>query len=133
MKRRLLNHNQRRHFATHLQLLLEDLRELAQLPELARDGVVTRGIWSALREAEVAARRLGAALELPVERQRDFRRRVGATADVWAVRTYELEPGALAAYGAVDPDLAPTLAPLVAQLRQRLLELSVAASRPEDS
>lgn len=129
----LLNRNQRRHVATHLQLLIEDLRELAALPELSAETPGPRAIHGALREVDCAARRLGGALGLPMERERDVRRRIGATADVWAMRSYELEPRALGAYGQVHPQLGPLLTPLVAELRHRLLVLSELAARAATS
>lgn len=128
----LLNHNQRRHVATYLQLLLEDLGELEQSPGPPRDHPGHHLVLSALRDTAAAVRRIGEALNVPVERPRDFRRRVGAVANVWATRTYEIETRALAAYGRVDPELGHILAPLVAELRHRLHALAEAAERPRE-
>ncbi len=128
----LLNHNQRRHVATYLQLLLEDLRELEASPDRPRDRAENDAVSSALRDIVAAVRCIGDALDLPLERRRDFRRRVSAIANVWAMRTYEIEAKALAAYGVVDPEVGSILSPLVAELRERLHSLAAAANRPLD-
>ena len=129
----LLNQNQRRHVATHVHLLLDDLAQLAQLAELARPGEPYRKLREALDEVETSAQEMVQQLDLPPRRAHGARQHVLAAASVWGTRIYELNAKRLRAYGTVHGDLAERLDPLVAKLRERLMELGEAALElPED-
>ncbi|UCF41415.1 MAG: hypothetical protein JSW43_03535 [Gemmatimonadota bacterium] len=123
----LLNANQRRHVATHVHLLLDDLAQLGQLAELGGSEESARRVRHALSRAEVAAQEMMAQLDLPPSRARGARQHVVAAANVWATRIYELNAKRLAAYGPVHEELANRLDRLVSDLRHRLVELGEAA------
>jgi hypothetical protein len=127
MSESLLNTNQIRHVATHVHLLLDDLAQLGQLPELDQSGEALRKLRTTLNEVETAAQEMVAELDLPQRRARGARQRVIAAANVWANRIYELNAKRLGAYGPVHHDLADRLDRLVTDLRQRLIELGKAA------
>jgi hypothetical protein len=129
----LLNQNQRRHVATHVHLLLDDLAQLAQLAELASPGEPYRKLREALDEVEASAQEMVAELDLPPRRAHGAKQHVLAAASVWGTRIYELNAKRLRAYGTVHGDLAEHLDPLVTKLRERLMELGEAAQElPED-
>ncbi|HMA44833.1 MAG TPA: hypothetical protein VKO86_12480 [Gemmatimonadales bacterium] len=127
MSTSLLTRNQERRLVTHLRLLLDDLDALATLPELERAGQPGGRVRDLVDEARAAARALRAKLGLPEDRGTALARRVGATAEVWAVRVEDLRARRLRAYGDVHPDLAPTLDPPLDQLRRALVALAEAA------
>jgi hypothetical protein len=133
MSKSLLNTNQTRHVATHVHLLLDDVAQLGQLPELEQPCGAYRKLRDALDEVETAAQEMVAALDLPQRRARGARPRVIAAANVWATRIYELNAKRLGAYGPVHHELAGRLDRLVTDLRQRLIELGEAAlALPEE-
>jgi hypothetical protein len=133
MSESLLNTNQTRHVATHVHLLLDDLAQLGQLPELDQAGEAFLRLRKTLDEVETAAQEMVAELDLPQRRARGARQRVIATANVWATRIYELNAKRLGAYGPVHRDLADRLDRLVTDLKQRLIELGEAAlALPEE-
>ncbi|HET7791018.1 MAG TPA: hypothetical protein VFK78_09495 [Gemmatimonadales bacterium] len=123
----LLNQNQQRRLGTHLRMLADDLRALADLPELANSGHASRRVRDLLADADRDVETLRTALGLPVERPPALARRVAATAEVWAVHLEDLRPRRLAAYGAVHPDLGAVLEPPLERLHDRLLALADAA------
>jgi hypothetical protein len=116
----LLNANQRRHVATHVHLLLDDVAQLAQLES-------SRRVQRSLRHVEAAAQEMIAQLDLPPSRARGARQHVVAAANVWATRIYELNAKRLSAYGPVHEELADRLDRLVTDLRSCLVELGNAA------
>jgi hypothetical protein len=133
MPKDLLNENQRRHVATHVHLLLDDLAQLTQLAELARPGEPYRKLRAALEEVEASAQEMVAQLDLPPRRAHGARQHVVAAASVWGTRIYELNAKRLRAYGPVHGDLAERLDPLVTKLRGLLMGLGEAAQElPEE-
>ncbi len=133
MPKGLLNENQRRHVATHVHLLLDDIAQLGQLAELSRSEEPFQRLREALDEVEAGAQEMVAELDLPPRRARRTRERVLAAANVWVTRLHELSARRLRAYGPVHADLADHLDPLAADLRRRLLELGEAAlALPEE-
>jgi len=122
----LLNDNQRRRLAIFLHLLSEEIASLMALPDLERP------IHAALVAVTESAQQIVDEFELPVPREPDAPRRIRATAEVWAMRAYEIRAGALRGFGAVHPELAGHLDPLVEQLQSELRDLvDAAASRVE--
>ena len=119
----LLTENQQRRLGTHLRLLLDDLAALAEAPALRGHAHLHRLVDEATRAAEI----LRDALGLPVERGPSLRRRVAATAEVWAVRVEDLRARRLKAYGPVNPGLESLLDPRLEQLREILVALADAA------
>jgi hypothetical protein len=133
MSESLFNANQTRHVATHVHLLLDDIAQLGQLPELGQSGEAYDRIREALAEVETAAQEMVAELDLPQRRARSARQRVVAAANVWATRIYELNAKRLGAYGPVHHELADRLDRLALDLRQRLVVLGEAAlALPEE-
>lgn len=120
----LLSENQQRRLGTHLRLLLDDLAALADAPALRGHPRLHRLVDEATRAAEALRGDLG----LPLEHGPSLRRRVAATAEVWAVRVEDLRAQRLRAYGPVNPDLANVLDPRLEQMRRILMALADAAS-----
>ncbi|HTR20282.1 MAG TPA: hypothetical protein VMH88_05440 [Gemmatimonadales bacterium] len=120
----LLSENQQRRLGTHLRLLLDDLAALADAPALRGHPHLHRLVDDAMQ----AAAALRAELDLPEERGPSLRRRMAATAEVWAVRVEDLRAQRLRAYGPVDPNLAAVLDPRLEAMRKILLALADAAS-----
>jgi len=125
----LLTEDQRRHLSVSVHLLLADLAELAEHPELGSATDTETGVRGALERTQQAARRLLDVLGLDEPRPRSARRRLLSVAGVWLVRVSELRARALRGYGPLHPDLATTLDPLVAELRDRLRELADSAQQ----
>ncbi len=119
----LLTDNQQRRLGTHLRLLLDDLAALSDVPMLRRHPHLQHLVL----EATQAAQTLRDDLELPVEHGPSLRRRVAATAEVWAVRVEDLRAQRLRAYGPVNPELAGVLDPQLEQMRRILMALADAA------
>lgn len=119
----LLSDNQQRRLGTHLRLLLDDLAGLSDLPALRRHPHLRQLV----QEATQAAEELRDELELPVEHGPSLRRRVAATAEVWAVRVEDLRAQRLRAYGPVNPELAGVLDPQLERMRRVLVALADAA------
>jgi hypothetical protein len=129
----LLNPNQGRRVSTHLRLLLEDLDEIAAWPELSRGGEPYDSIRAGVASirGEVAA--LRAALDLPSDTPPPLRRRVMATAEVWAIGMEDLQSRHLKAYGRLHPDLGRVLDPALAELTRHLRRLANLASQLPDA
>jgi hypothetical protein len=129
---RLLNPNQQRRVATHLRLLREDLDDLAGWPELARPGEPYETLRSLLaRTAEVVAR-LARALALPAHQPPPLRRRVMATAEVWASAIEDVRSAQLKGYGTIHPRLAEVLDPGADEIARLLREMAAAANELPD-
>jgi hypothetical protein len=129
----LLNANQRRRVATHLRLLMEDLEEIAAWPELARGGEPYGAIREAIRGLRAAIESLRAALTLPPETPPPLRRRVMATAEVWASSMEDLKARHLVAYGRLHPGLGKVLDPPVDSIVRQLERLADLANRLPDT
>jgi hypothetical protein len=127
MSQSLLNENQKRHVATHVHLLLDDIAQLRQLAELSRPEASFQRLCAALDEVEAGAQRMVEKLDLPPRRVHGARQHIQAAANVWATRVHELGAKQLRAYGPVRHDLADRLDPLVNDLRRQLLVLGDAA------
>ncbi len=124
----LLNPNQRRRIGTHLRLLSEDLAEVASWPEMARDGEPYAGIRDTIGGLQAAVQGLRAALGLPADHAAPLRRRVMATAEVWAMSAEDLKARHLRGYGAVHADLGGVLDGRVDDIARRLRRLAEQAS-----
>ncbi len=129
MKESLLNENQARRIATHLQLMNEQLTALARLPELAREGRPFDAVRALIARVAAASDTLRETLGLGTVAVPDFRRRVSAVAEIWAVRMEDLAAARLKGYGAVHPDLASPLDGGITELTSLLAQLSEAAGR----
>jgi hypothetical protein len=125
----LLNANQRRRVATHVRLLLEDLAQIAAMPELARGGEPYGAIRDAVHKLGPAVGALRTELALPAYRPPSLRRRVMATAEVWAISMEDLKARNLRGYGDVHPDLAAVLNPRLDDIVARLQRLASLADR----
>jgi hypothetical protein len=129
----LLNENQRRRIATHLHLLGEDLATLGRLPELHRAGPAydrVRALFSEITQKATAVRQ---ELGLDVPSVPPLRRRVGAVAEIWAVRMEDLTARRLQSSGNVHPGLAERLDPRISELTLLLERLAdVAVELPGD-
>jgi hypothetical protein len=122
-----LNEHQRRHIASGLRLLLEDLTRVDREPTLPDE--VRRGIALVGEAARGLARHLG--LTLP--RESTPLARVHAVAGIWGARVYDFHAEHLRGYGAVDPRLGAELDPLVDGLQARLHALSDSTRRAADA
>ena len=120
----LLTDHQRRHLTVSVHLLLADLAQLGQRPELARDTPAADAVRAGLGQARRAAERLLEILGLDPPHPRSVRRQLLSIAGVWWGRVDELHAKALTGYGAVHPDLPDMLDPLVADLQNGLLSLA---------
>jgi hypothetical protein len=122
-----LNANQQRRIATHLRMLREDLEDVSAWPELRRPGEPYEGLRTVIARLGEAVAALGSALALPTHDAPPLRRRVQATAEVWASSMEDVKARHLKAYGRVHPDLAALLDPrldeIVAQL-ERMADLA---------
>jgi len=105
----LLNPNQQRRVVTHLRLLREDLEDVASWQELARPGEPYESLRAGLAALLSAVEELRRALALPPDRPASLRRRVMATAEVWATSAEDLNAHQLRAYGRVHPGLSAVL------------------------
>ena len=105
----ILNENQRRRVATHLHLLEEDMATLGRLPALGRPGAPYDGIRALLAEITGQVEELRITLDLGEYRPPLLQRRVGAVAEIWAVRVEDLVARRLKNYGRVHPGLAERL------------------------
>lgn len=129
----LLNANQRRRVGTHLRLLREDLAEIAAWPELGREGEPYGSIREVVRGLRGAMESLRVALALPADHPPPLRRRVMATAEVWAISMEDLKARHLAAYGRVHPALGKALDPPLDAIVRQLRHLADLANRLPDS
>jgi hypothetical protein len=128
----ILNPNQRRRVATHLRLLQEDLEDVASWPELGRPGEPYTGIRDALAGLLAAVADLRGALALPPDQAAPLRRRVMATAEVWATSAEDLKARHLRGYGRVHPDLGAVLDGRIDDIVQRLRGLADRANALPD-
>ena len=127
MNRPLLNANQQRRIATHLRMLREDLEDVAAWPELGRPGEPYQALRDVIARLGEAVTALGRALALPTHEAPPLRRRVQATAEVWASSMEDVKARHLKAYGRVHPDLPEMLDPRldeIVALLQRMADLS---------
>ncbi len=124
----LLNPNQRRRLGTHLRLLSEDLADVASWPEMARPGEPYAGIRESIAGLQAAVQELRLVLALPADRAAPLRRRVMATAEVWAMSAEDLKARNLRGYGAVHADLGGVLDGRVDDIARRLRRLAEQAS-----
>jgi hypothetical protein len=122
MEKRLLNANQQRRLVTHLRLLQEDLEDIASWRELARPGEPYSAIRDAIGRLREATEGLRTRLGLPRDEGPPLRRRVMATAELWASSMEDVKARHLKAYGHVHPDLAGVLDPRMDEI-VRLLRL----------
>jgi hypothetical protein len=129
MERALLNVNQRRRVATHLRLLAEDLAEVSSWPELSRPGEPYAGIREVVSALQRAIQTLRGALDLPSDGAPPLRRRVMATAEVWATSMEDVTARRLRAYGKVHPELGGVLDPRTGEIVRLLRRLAALADR----
>lgn len=118
----LLNDNQRRHLAACFRLLVEDVAQLMGQPALPDPvrielGAVTTCVQHIIDQ-----------FALPVAREAEPSRRVQVVAEVWMTRAHDLRAAGLRGYGAVHPQLASQLDPLIDRLQARLHDLAAMAS-----
>lgn len=129
----LLTETQRRHLEVFLQLLAEDLAQLARQPEVS-DTAAYNGVRERLADVALAVRRIADAFGLRWQSPADLGRRVQAVANVWAARAPDLTASKLRGYGPVHPELAGRLDPLVEEMRRSLFALAECPSvEPEDA
>jgi len=119
----LLTQAQRPHLDVFLQLLAEDLAQLARQPELG-DTAAYHGVGERLADVSLAVRRIADAFALRRQLPADFCRRVQAVANVWAARAPDLIAKKLRGYAAVHPEPAGRLDPLVEEMRTSLFALA---------
>jgi hypothetical protein len=129
----LLNANQRRRVATHLRLLREDLDEIAAWRELERSGEPYGAIREVVDAVRGAIESLRAALALPPDNPPPLRRRVMATAEVWAISMEDLKARHLGAYGRLHPGLSKVLDPPLDDIVRQLRHLADLANRLPDT
>ncbi len=132
MDRPLLNANQQRRVATHLRMLREDVDDVAGWPELRRPGEPYDGLRAVIARLDAAVDALGRLLALPAHDAPPLRRRVQATAEVWASSMEDVKARHLKAYGRVHPELADTLDPRVDELVTLLQQMADLAGRLPD-
>lgn len=132
MDRAILNANQQRRVGTHLRLLGEDFDDLAAWPELSRPGEPYESLRALIARLTGAVAALARALALPPHEAPPLRRRVMATAEVWASSMEDIKSRHLKAYGRVHPDLGPELDPRVDEIVAMLREAADLADRLPD-
>lgn len=123
----LMTEPQRRHLEVFLQLLTEDLAQLARQPEVS-DTAAHHCVRERLADAALAVRRIADAFGLRWESSGDFGRRVRAVANVWAARAPDLTASKLRGYGPLHPELAGRLDPLVEEMTRSLFALAECSS-----
>ena len=132
MDSRLLNENQQRRVVTHLRLLQEELEDIATWPELARAGDPYTAIRAAIEQLLGAVATVRSSLGLPADGAPPLRRRVMATAEVWASSMEDVKARHLKAYGHVHPELAGVLDPRMDEIVGLLQELAELANELPD-
>jgi len=130
--RPLLNANQQRRLGTHLRMLREDLDDVAGWPELSRPGEPYASLRAVIARLAAAVASLGQSLALPAHDAPPLRRRVQATAEVWASGMEDVKARHLKAYGRVHPDLAGVLDPRVDEIVRMLQQMADLAGRLPD-
>jgi len=129
---RLLNVNQQRRVVTHLRLLQEDLADVGSWPELARPGAPYDALRDVVARLLHSVEALRSRLGLPADEPPPLRRRVMATAEVWATSMEDLKARHLRAYGQVHADLAGVLDPTVSEIVKLLETMADLANRLPD-
>jgi hypothetical protein len=127
-----LNANQQRRVGTHLRMLREDLDDVAGWPELGRPGEPYTSLRAVIARLGDAVASLGRALALPAHDAPPLRRRVQATAEVWASGMEDVKARHLKAYGRVHPNLAETLDPRVDEIVKLLQQMADLSGRLPD-
>lgn len=117
----LLNENQRRRVATFLQLLVKDVEQLKTYSDLSVP------IHGALDQVLTSIDRLLSELNVTLPSEPDLLHRVQVLAEVWSMRAHDIRAAALRGYGALHPELADRLNPLVEEVQKDLWALADAA------
>ena len=117
---------------THLRLLQEELEDLASWPELAREGEPYTAIRASIERLRGAVATARSSLNLPADEPPPLRRRVMATAEVWASSMEDIKARQLKAYGHVHPDLAKVLDPKMDEIVRLLQTVADLANRLPD-
>ena len=123
----LLNPNQKRRVATILRLLKEDVEEIASWREMERPGEPYGAIRRVIEQLLASIEDLRAVLSLPVHRPASLSRRVGATAEVWAISAEDMKADNLRGYGSVHPDVSSVLDGRVDAIAEQLRSLAALA------
>ena len=124
----LLNEYQSRRITTNLQLMHDDLAALSRSEPMTQEGAAFDTVRALIARINAASDELREALHLGSIEAPDFRRRVAAVAEIWAVRMEDLAARRLTGYGDVHPDLAARLDHRIANLSSLLLQLVDAAA-----
>ncbi len=132
MEPSFLNANQQRRLATHLRMLREDLEDVAGWPELGRPSEPYETLRAVIARLGDAVTSLGRELALPTHDAPPLRRRVQATAEMWASSMEDVKARHLKAYGRVHPELAATLDPRVDGIVTLLQQMAELAGRLPD-
>ena len=127
-----MNANQQRRVGTHLRMLREDLEDVAGWPELRRPGEPYASLRAVIARLDDAVASLGRALALPAHDAPPLRRRVQATAEVWASGMEDVKARHLKAYGRVHPDLSDALDPRVDEIVRLLQQMADLSGRLPD-
>jgi len=113
-------------------MLREDLEDVAAWRELARPGEPYEALRAVMGRLGEAVETLGRALELPTHDAPPLRRRVQATAEVWASSMEDVKARHLKAYGKVHAELAEALDPRVDEIVRLLQQMADLAARLPD-
>ena len=120
----LLNANQKRRVSTILRLLKEDIEEIASWREMQRPGEPYASIRQAVVQLLASVEDLRSALALPAHRLPSLSRRVGATAESWAISAEDMKADNLRGYGSVHPDVGNVLDGRVDAIADQLRKLA---------
>lgn len=132
MNQPLLNPNQQRRVVTHLRLLEEDLKDVASWPELARPGEPYGAIRDVISRLRGVVGSLRGTLGLPPDEAPPLRRRVMATAEVWASSMEDVKARHLKGYGQVHAGLGRVLDPRLDEIVRMLQTMAdLAGQLPE--
>jgi hypothetical protein len=123
----LLNANQKRRVATILRLLKENLEEVRSWREMERPGEPYATIRGSVDEILASVEEVRTVLALPAHQPPSLSRRVGATAEVWAISAEDMRAASLRGYGKVHPDLGRVLDGRVDAIVQQLRSLAALA------
>ncbi len=105
----LLNANQKRRISTILRLLKEDLEEMVSWREMERPGQPFRSVRESVTKLLASVESLREVLALPEYRAPSLARRVGATAEVWAISAEDMKTDNLRGYGELNAHLSEVL------------------------
>ncbi len=86
----LLNEYQSRRITTNLQLMHDDLAALSRSEPMTQEGAAFDTVRALIARINAASDELREALHLGSIEAPDFRRRVAAVAEIWAVRMEDL-------------------------------------------